>query len=156
MKRSLADWANVAEILAAVAIVFSLIFVGLEVRSNTQVARAAVYERNIESLNQWRLELARDPDLARLGGRFLELLDEDATEAEVDVQRLRNMVSVLFGIYEKSFVAHRYGIMADEQWERFARLACANRERAVGEQLWENIESLMTQEFAEFLEFNCP
>jgi hypothetical protein len=155
MKRSLSDWANIAEILAAVAIVLSLIFVGLEVRSNTQVARAAVYERNIESLNQWRLELARDPELARMANQFLERLDEDATEAEVGHQRLRHLITVLFGIYEKSFVANQYGIMADDEWERFARLACANRERTVSEQLWEDVESLLTQEFAEFLESNC-
>ncbi len=76
----LEKWALIAEIIGGVAIVLSLLFVGLEIRGNTQVARAEAYESNIDSINEWRLELIRDPRLVATAGEFYEVFGDDATD----------------------------------------------------------------------------
>jgi hypothetical protein len=47
MKKSLADWASIAEILGAAAIVVSLAFVGLEIRANTRATQAATLQQSL-------------------------------------------------------------------------------------------------------------
>jgi CHASE1-domain containing sensor protein len=155
MTRSLSDWANVAEVLTAVAIVFSLIFVGLEIRSNTQVTRAAAYERNIDSMNQLRLELVRDADLARSAGAFFERIDEEATVEDVKSYQLFSYVNTLFGVYEKSFYAYQYGVLAEREWARFERAACMQRSRAIERGMWTSAENLYTDDFWNYLEAEC-
>ena len=56
MKRTLAEWASVAEIIGALAIVVSLVFVGLQIRANTRATQNATYQQSvgyeIEILNE--------------------------------------------------------------------------------------------------------
>ena len=47
-KTSLSDWANVAEIGAATGVIISLIFVGLEIRNNTDATEAATRESMLQ------------------------------------------------------------------------------------------------------------
>jgi hypothetical protein len=51
-KFGLGDWANVAEIFAATGVIISLIFVGLQLQSNTEATEAATRE----AINQKDME----------------------------------------------------------------------------------------------------
>ena len=44
MKLKLTDWASIAEIIAAIGVVFSLIFVGLQINEGNQETRAATIQ----------------------------------------------------------------------------------------------------------------
>lgn len=44
----LSDWANIGQVIAAVAVVVSLIFVGLQVRQNTKSSQAATLQLNAD------------------------------------------------------------------------------------------------------------
>jgi hypothetical protein len=44
MKLKLSDWASIAEIIAAIGVVFSLIFVGLQINEGNQETRAATIQ----------------------------------------------------------------------------------------------------------------
>jgi hypothetical protein len=45
---TLSDWANIGQVIAAVAVVVSLIFVGLQVRQNTKSSQAATLQLNAD------------------------------------------------------------------------------------------------------------
>ncbi len=151
----LEKWALIAEIIGGVAIVLSLIFVGLEIRGNTQVVRAEAYERNIDSINEWRLELIRDPRLVATAGEFYEVFGDDATDEEVERFRLNLLLNTLFGVYEKSYYALQYGILGPDEWIRFESQACLNRARSIEIGLWERMAVLLTREFADHLTVQC-
>lgn len=151
----LEKWALVADVVGAIAIVLSLVFVGFQIRSSTQVSRSVAYERNIDSLNEWRLELIGDPELTSLLGTFTGALGENATPAEVRELRLNLLLNVIFGVYEKSYFAAKFGVMGADEWARFQDQACLNRSRAMNRGLWEAMERLLTMEFASFLESQC-
>ena len=55
--------AQLAEIIASVVGVITLLFLFVEVQENTHATRAAAYERSMEGLNGWRLTLTADPEL---------------------------------------------------------------------------------------------
>ena len=51
-KFGLSDWANVAEIGAAIGVIVSLLFVGLQLQSNTEATEAATREARRKSWNE--------------------------------------------------------------------------------------------------------
>ncbi len=155
MNRQLSDWASIAEIISGLAVVATLIFLALGIRENTEVTRAAAYERNIDSVNQWRLALASDPGMVRSWGVYNDVFDAEATDAEIERLRFNLILNVLWGVYEKSYYATQYGTMAPSEWRRFERQLCPNRANALESDLWERMAPLYTDEFANYVESLC-
>lgn len=88
--------------LATLGVVISLLFVGWEIRQNTNVARAAAIQATGEQIIEWQTELATDGDYIRViaflrnGGTFEELSPEDK-------QRYGYAVSATVRIMENRF-----------------------------------------------------
>jgi len=79
------DRLGVEKLAAALGVIVSLLFVGYEIRQNTQVARAAAVQATTDQIIGWQTEAARDPDWIRVitylyeGGSYAELSAEDKT-----------------------------------------------------------------------------
>ena len=94
MKRSLADWASLAEIIGAGAIVVSLIFVGLEIRNsarqtelNTQAIQLSAYQVLVGQINDMSLLNIDHPELVASFS-----LPYDEMEPSQQQQQLASMV----------------------------------------------------------------
>ena len=61
MKIKLADWASIAEILGAVAIVISLVFVGFQINDGNRETRAATTQAILDSEMFFRLNYCDTP-----------------------------------------------------------------------------------------------
>ena len=132
------------EILASVAVVVTLIFVVVEIRQNTEVARAASYAESMDGLTQWRLTMASDPELATLWEAY-----NFGGERSEDF-RLNLLVSTLWGIYENAYYSNQRGLFGRSEWERFERQVCRNAARDLP-----LIGNLLTEEFRAFAESGC-
>ena len=62
----LSDWVAVAEIFGAVAIVVSLVFVGIQIRDNTKATHAATFQDHMGYEIDFVSRVGSDPDLARI------------------------------------------------------------------------------------------
>jgi len=62
----LSDVAPVAEIVGALGIVMSLIFVGVQIRENTAAARAAASQAIFDSSRGFLLDIALSDELSRI------------------------------------------------------------------------------------------
>ena len=58
MNLRLSELAQIAEIIAAVAVIVSLLYVGMEVRRNTAATQAATYQEVVQASNEYLLALA--------------------------------------------------------------------------------------------------
>jgi hypothetical protein len=114
----LQSWALAAEIVSGIAIVLTLVFLAMEIRENSAITRAAAYDRNIDSLNTWRLSMASDPELARIWS--------DITHSDATAQELQGgfVPSALWGIYENAYHSKQYGILGPSEWGRFEVQIC--------------------------------
>ena len=72
----------IPETLAALGVIASLVFVGLEVRQNTVSARAAAYQDMGSRISDIWLLGAQDPELALLTLRFFEEEGAEFTPVE--------------------------------------------------------------------------
>jgi len=101
------EWAALAEIVGAVAVVASLIYLAIQIRQNThQIAMSlksmelAAFERNVESGIRIREIFILNPEILELyarGGESYADLDEDE-KLRFDMV-LRNVFSALQGAY---------------------------------------------------------
>jgi hypothetical protein len=62
-KLSLSDWAHLAEVITSVFVITSIIYVGIELRQNTQELQLASYLGTQESMINGDLTVAANADL---------------------------------------------------------------------------------------------
>ena len=110
----LSDWAHIAEVTGGIAIIASLIFVGLEVQENTQITKLTL-DRAIDQQNlALNLTLAQSPDLAEILVRA-EVDRDGLTDAER--ARFDNYCYSRFGAYENIVGDFSSGFIAQEEYD---------------------------------------
>ena len=150
MNQKLSDWASIAEIISGIAVVITLLLVVSGINENTEVMRAAAFDRNMESINQWRAQLAQDEELLRIWQRR----DQRVDLTEVERGRLNFLTFSLWGIYEKAFYAREYGTIGASEWSRFEVQICRQRD-AMDPFYWENSDEFLSMRFIEYVETLC-
>ena len=113
-KLALGDWAAVAEIAGAVAIVVSLIFVGFEIRQNTAEIRD-VKSRELNTMDMTaQAQLANSSELAAIMVKAVKAPDELTDEERV---RYNAWIVMNIKIWEEAFDAYNGGRIEAEDWE---------------------------------------
>jgi hypothetical protein len=115
------DWqalAAVAEIVASVAIVLSLVYLALQIRQSAQATRAATYQSVMTSVGTMSTAIIQSADAAEViyrGGQDISSLSPP------ERVRFEQMASALFRHYDVLFYHHRHGLLEPEQWEGLNR-----------------------------------
>jgi hypothetical protein len=118
-KLGLSEWANVAEIGAAIGVIISLIFVGLQLQSNTEATEAATREA-INQKDMAYLSLRLDSAvLARANAK----IDNGETLSPLEVSQVVHQEYVNFVSFEHSFYQFRKGALEAEEWSRHENIA---------------------------------
>ena len=86
MKLKLAEYAHIAEIIGAFAIVISLIYVGAQVKDSASAVRAASANDVNVALQSWYLEIGTDQQTSEL--LYESLTSEEALSTEEELQFL--------------------------------------------------------------------
>ena len=148
-KLGLSGWANVAEIGAATGVMISLIFVGLELRSNTEATEAATREAVLQvgieylSLRIDSAVLAR-AHARRRNGEELSPIEEYLLEHEQFI----NFIG-----FAHSHYLYQHGFLDSDKWLRHRdiveRLIEDNRHSQL---MWESKRDQFTPEFQKLVD----
>ena len=148
MRAKLKNLAAISEIVGAVAIVVTLIVLIHETRENTAATYSSTYDQLQRDLIQWEMTLASDPDLF---SEYLAFNQLESVEGPIEASPAGLVSSAWFRIAERAYFAHRYGRLADEEWDRWYRQMCTAGYAA--RRRWPNTErGIFTNEFAQFLD----
>jgi len=147
-KLSLSDWASVAEILGAIMVVVSLLFLAYQVNQNTSEIRSAnentAYDR-IDSLNN---SLTSDPALASLFAKRVYDLDiEPGPEAQLLIVLRREMNQ-----WEQFYYWHEHGIVTSGMWADWDAYYGGLFRKALPSVWWAGIRGTVDPEFAEHVD----
>lgn len=155
MNQKLSKWASIAEIASSIAVVVTLVFLLVGVQENTEIVRAATYDRNIDSLNETRGWIANNPDLAMLYRAFMN--DESAEIDEPQITQLNLLMNALFGNFEKAYFAYQYGHIGDAEWSRFDKQICIQYSHMVTGPaiLIESLQRASAEEFLGYIRSTC-
>ena len=86
MKMKLKKWASLAEIIGAVAVVVSLIYVGIQVNDSAGASRSAAANDANVALQQWYMQVGQSKDTGSVV--FRGLVSDQALEDEEEFQYL--------------------------------------------------------------------
>ena len=148
-KFRLSDWANVAEIGAAVGVIISLIFVGLQLQSNTHATEAATREA-INQKDMEFLSLRIDSSvLARAHAKF-----ENGEElSRLEASQLVHQEYINFIAFEHSFYQFQKGILEPNEWLRHRKIVQSLIEGFLYSQImWKSKRYTFTPEFQELVD----
>ena len=117
---SLEQWSYLGNVVAAVAVVASLVFVGLQTRQNTRAVRNATSQAHSQLYADINALLIEHADMARIWRLGLA----DLTGLKPD-ERIRFVAfaSTVFRYYESSYVQWRRGQLDAEHWHMIAHQA---------------------------------
>jgi hypothetical protein len=154
MAVKLSDWANVAEVVSGFAVVITLIFLILSIRENTEITRAAAYDRSIESLDELRREIAGDPDLV-LVYQAIQTERPDLLD-ELGMVRARLIMNSVFNSFEKAYFANQSGLLGVAEWSRLEKGMCVQYRHANAfPEIPAALRLVISDEFSRHLEDNC-
>ena len=106
--------ANYADVIGGIAVIVSLIYVGIQIRRNTRSTRAQTFQSAHESLASVALEIAKNPELALLAKRGLTAFDQLNDD---DQFQFSYLVIGVMRHFENYFYQHERGMLEDELWE---------------------------------------
>jgi len=105
-----------AEIVSAVGVIGSLIYVAAQVRHNTRAVRSATHHALVTTRLAYVALVAADPELARIvriGSEDYGRLDQD------ERHRFGLVMYYSFSAGENFYYQYRQGALDQEQWERW-------------------------------------
>jgi hypothetical protein len=146
MKLKLSDWANIAEIVSAIAVVCSLLYVGYEVHLNTIETRATNIQAMAAQSQALNLAVATNADLTEiLGTPWNEL-----TASQVN--QIRRFLSTALRGAETSFILYSKGMLDERYWRAKAREILVFLEDEGWQEQWRMGRDLFDPDFATWVD----
>ena len=125
---------GVANFLGALGIIGSLIFVGLELRQNQQIAKVSAYQALVEQIADFNVVLLTSPEVSRI--RIAALNNEKLTNLEQE--QYTAYWRMLQRQSELAFVQYQAGIIGEELLTRTLGPFSHNiRNSALARSIWE-------------------
>ena len=129
------------EAAGGIAVLVGLIFVGLELRQNTEAVQSATLQSMIDSSQEYLLLLASDPELNGLN--------------EADASQFFFLLRAQWLRFQNAFLQWQKGTMSDEDWVFYENFLCARSASTTGgvrKVTWTDHRPALTNQFVEFVE----
>jgi hypothetical protein len=115
---TLQDLANLGEVIGAIAVIVSLIYLAVQIRENTRAMRRAATQDIHRSLNDQARCFVESPDLAALLIRASQRPGELTGEERF---RFQMPLTYVFSNFEMAIEYHREGLLGDDMIEGYVR-----------------------------------
>ena len=146
---NLTDLANIGQVIGAIAVVISLIYVALQIRQNTNAVRAATVQSVHEHFANWYNFFASDASLSQIAIRGLK---DYGCLSEMDKARFVAMFMAFLSYSQNAFLKWRQGLLAPSLWlgweQVIMNLVCSPG----GKGLWKERSYLFGEEFRRYVE----
>ncbi|NCF20165.1 MAG: hypothetical protein GWP63_18170 [Haliea sp.] len=145
--------ANYADVIGGIAVIVSLIYVGVQIRRNTKSSQSQANQSAHESLANVSLEVAKDRDFSNLTRKGM-IAFEELTEEE-KFQFLLLMVTV-FRRFENVFYQYKKGFLEKELWEGYKQSMLLYFYTSGGQAFWNVRGAHFSGLFREYLDSTSP
>lgn len=118
-KPSLSDIGNLAEAIAAVAVVASLVYLGVQIQQNTKAVRASSYQEVANGITNFLSLLAQNEELARI---YLHGTKDPKQLSPEESLRFESALAQLFVKYDVAVYFYRQHFIDEMAIEPYTRL----------------------------------
>lgn len=148
----LAAVAQIAEVVAAVAVVVSLVYVGRELESNTAAIRGSSVQEATIASSESLLNVASDSSLARI----LQLGRQDPSRlTEVEAVRYHSFRRQFLLIAQSVYLQNELGTIEPRAWRVYERIVCDLWDTPGTKETWPLHRHLLDEGFVALVE-GCP
>jgi len=149
MKTKLSDIASIAEIVGAIAVVLSLIYVGIQVNENASAVRSASANDANTAMQSWYLEVGSSQQTSELFYRAL--ISDEALPDEEEFQFLMMMHGVFLG-FQNSYLLAQEGTIDSDLRESLSMSISGVRSLPGMRRFWRQRKAYLHAGFAEWVE----
>lgn len=109
----LQNWALVAEIIGSIAVIISLVYVGIGVRQNTDAISVSNHQMLV-AMDIDKTTWFKDPEFAAM---YVQALNDVSRLSPAQEIQFGSFVSIIFNTWELIYFTHNNGLMDDNVWE---------------------------------------
>jgi len=149
MKYKLKDIALVAEILGGIAILISLIFVGIQLNENTRETRSASATATISAMASWYADIGNNQQSSMLFYKFLA--EPDSIPKAEKVQAIYNLHS-MFLIFQNGYYLVKEGTLDPQILESLTVVIKGVRDQPGMIYYWNTRKTIFFEEFRGYVD----
>ncbi len=132
-RRSLQDWASIAEIVGAAAVVVTLIYVAYELRENTRALEVAS-RQTLGAHDQSYFLTSIDPSIVAVA---LQKYRNGEDLSALERFQLQERQHLNFRIFEHARSLYRQGALNKAEWQRYETVIAINAcEKEPAQEMW--------------------
>lgn len=144
--KNLQRWSLVAEIVGALAVVVSIVYLTIEVQRNTSAIQSQTSQGLLEMANETNQLLSLTPEMAEL---FMRAQTEYELLTPAEHLRWRRWVNSELNIWEHAFHSHAKGTLDDAMWVgydvSYRAMFCSDS----ANRIWREIQTFYGADFRE-------
>jgi len=145
--------ANYADVIGGIAVIVSLIYVGVQIRRSAKSSLSQANQSAHESLANVSLEVAKDPDLSSLTRKGM-IAFEKLTEEEQF--RFVLLMTTVFRRFENIFYQYEKGFLEKDLWEGYRQSMLLYFYNSGGQAFWNVRGAVFSGLFREYLDSTSP
>ena len=149
MKAKLQEYALIAEIIGGIAIVLSLIFVGMQIRQNSEISQVNAYQELVSQITLMNTLRVEDPVFAELFWRF------DHGEPPKDETERARLEAFLYMVFRQGDLAYRqfdHGLIDRDGLLSVLAPVRSFMNTALGQEIWEILSRSLQPGYVEFID----
>ena len=146
------DIGQTIQVLANLAVLGGIVFLGVEVQQNTRTVQAAAVQDSIEIGRQMLLLYGSDAETNRIvyvGGEDLSRLTPE------EQQRYRWLLRAFLTGMQGLFRQWQLGVLPDEDWSVWSQTTCRTAATPSFLGLWDETKEGLTPAFIAYVESSC-
>ena len=140
---------NIGEFVGSIAVIISLIYLAIQIRSNTEAERTSTYQAVVSDFGALNNTMASTPELSHLFVRAMEDYHQLSSDEKARVSQL---FFQCFHYFENMFYQNQKGYLDEEVWTGWKRLMLTYHSRPGFQTWWEHRRDVYSESFAVFLE----
>ena len=145
---TLTDLGNLGEFVGAIAVVASLIYVGIQLRQNTAAIRITTAQAFTDTWNGYISTLNLAPDL---GDVFFRGLKGTSQLKEGEVVQFYAFLSQAFTTYQSFFIQRKKGVVDEGYWTSYVQAIIDLMSSKGVREYWEFRHHWYTEEFQDYV-----
>ena len=134
----------IGEIVGALAVIATLIYLALQIRQNTAALASSSFESGISQANDFRLKIADSEELSQI---WFDGLSDPHSLSDNQLKRFRILVAAFLDVVSVSFLKRDLNLFSESVWKS----AEATLTRVIvtpgGRWYFENFTNAITDEF---------
>ena len=142
------------ELVSAGAVLLGLIFVGLELKQNTEAVQAATLQGITDATQDYLLLMAEDPEL---NGIWRAANKDPHALGESGASRYFFLLRAQWLRYQNAYLQWQRGTMSDTDWALYEKFVCdpdGSTTAGAKRELWSDHRAALLDDFVLFVE-NC-